>query len=124
MAPQRDRLFEALGEVVARVDDLDSLVPILQQLGRDHRKFGTVYAHYPAVGASLLATTLAALLGGWLLTRVWLALGEHTPRFAAAAEAAGVMVRSYAADGVRISIGEPAGNDVVLQVAGGFEPKV
>jgi hemoglobin-like flavoprotein len=37
MAHQRDRLFAALGEVVARVDDLDSLVPILQGLGRDHR---------------------------------------------------------------------------------------
>jgi NAD(P)H-flavin reductase len=56
MAHQRDRLFAALGQVVARVDDLDTLVPILQQLGRDHRKFGTVAAHYPAVGASLLAT--------------------------------------------------------------------
>jgi NAD(P)H-flavin reductase len=56
MAHQRDRLFSALGDVVARVDDLDALVPILQQLGRDHRKFGTVAAHYPAVGASLLAT--------------------------------------------------------------------
>ncbi len=56
MAHQRDRLFQALGEVVARVDDLDALVPILQQLGRDHRKFGTVAEHYPAVGASLLAT--------------------------------------------------------------------
>jgi NAD(P)H-flavin reductase/hemoglobin-like flavoprotein len=56
MAHQRDRLFSALGEVVARVDDLDALVPILQQLGRDHRKFGTLAAHYPAVGSSLLAT--------------------------------------------------------------------
>ncbi|WP_222195068.1 globin domain-containing protein [Modestobacter italicus] len=56
MAHQRDRLFAALGEVVARVDDLDTLVPILQQLGRDHRKFGALAAHYPAVGASLLAT--------------------------------------------------------------------
>jgi NAD(P)H-flavin reductase len=56
MAQQRDRLFAALGDVVARVDDLDSLVPILKQLGRDHRKFGTVAAHYPAVGSSLLAT--------------------------------------------------------------------
>jgi NAD(P)H-flavin reductase len=56
MAHQRDRLFAALGDVVARVDDLDALVPILQQLGRDHRKFGTLSAHYPAVGGSLLAT--------------------------------------------------------------------
>jgi NAD(P)H-flavin reductase len=56
MAHQRDRLFQALGDVVAYVDDLDRLVPILRELGRDHRKFGTVAAHYPAVGASLLAT--------------------------------------------------------------------
>ena len=56
MAHQRDRLFRALGDVVAMVDDLPSVVPILQQLGRDHRKFGALAAHYPAVGASLLAT--------------------------------------------------------------------
>ena len=56
MAHQRDRLFAALGDVVAKVDDLDALVPILQKLGRDHRKFWTVAAHYPAVGGSLLAT--------------------------------------------------------------------
>src|SRR3954451_12431183 len=56
MAHQRDRLFRALGDVVHYVDDLDSLVPMLQALGRDHRKFGTVAEHYPAVGASLLAT--------------------------------------------------------------------
>jgi NAD(P)H-flavin reductase len=64
MAHQRDRLFAALGEVVAKVDDLDALVPILRQLGRDHRKFGTVAAHYPAVGASLLAT-LQHFDDGW-----------------------------------------------------------
>jgi NAD(P)H-flavin reductase/hemoglobin-like flavoprotein len=56
MAHQRDRLFNALGDIVNYVDDLDALVPILQGLGRDHRKFGTVAEHYPAVGASLLAT--------------------------------------------------------------------
>jgi NAD(P)H-flavin reductase/hemoglobin-like flavoprotein len=56
MMQQRDRLFRALGHIVAKVDDLDTLVPFLQQLGRDHRKFGTLSAHYPAVGASLLAT--------------------------------------------------------------------
>src|SRR5207253_2540534 len=38
--------------------------PILQQLGRDHRKFGTVAEHYPAVGASLLAT-LEHFDDGW-----------------------------------------------------------
>ena len=56
MMQQRDRLFRALGHIVSKVDELDVLVPFLQQLGRDHRKFGTLADHYPAVGASLLAT--------------------------------------------------------------------
>jgi histidinol-phosphate aminotransferase len=55
---------------------------------------------------------------------VWLALGEQTPRFAAEAEAAGIMVRPYATDGVRITIGEPEANDVFLEVAEAFTPKV
>jgi NAD(P)H-flavin reductase len=56
MAHQRDRLFRALGDVAAHVHDLDAIVPMLEQLGRDHRKFGTVAQHYPAVRDSLLAT--------------------------------------------------------------------
>jgi histidinol-phosphate aminotransferase len=48
---------------------------------------------------------------------VWLPLGERATEFAAAAEQAGVMVRPFAGDGVRVSIGEPAGNDVLLEVA-------
>ena len=51
---------------------------------------------------------------------VWLALGDRTLEFAAAAEAEGVMVRPFAGDGARVSIGEPAGNDVFLKVAAGF----
>src|SRR3954462_5593214 len=72
MAHQRDRLFRALGDVVAMVDDLPAVVPILQQLGRDHRKFGALAAHYPAVGASLLAT-LEHFDDGWTpeLAKSW-----------------------------------------------------
>lgn len=51
---------------------------------------------------------------------VWLALGDRTVEFAAAAEAEGVMVRPFAGDGARVSIGEPAGNDVFLKVAAAF----
>jgi histidinol-phosphate aminotransferase len=47
---------------------------------------------------------------------VWLPLGERTAELAAAAEEAGVMVRPFAGEGVRVSIGEPAGNDVLLKV--------
>lgn len=51
---------------------------------------------------------------------VWLGLGPDTPRFAAAAEAAGIMVRPYAEDGVRITIGEPPANDVFLSLTADF----
>jgi NAD(P)H-flavin reductase/hemoglobin-like flavoprotein len=56
MATQRDKLLAALGYTVSRVDNLAELVPFLQQLGRDHRKFGIQAEHYPQVGASLVAT--------------------------------------------------------------------
>jgi NAD(P)H-flavin reductase/hemoglobin-like flavoprotein len=56
MAGQRDRLLNALGRIVSDVSNADSLVTFLQGLGREHRKFGTLAEHYPAVGASLLAT--------------------------------------------------------------------
>jgi NAD(P)H-flavin reductase/hemoglobin-like flavoprotein len=56
MTDQRDRLLNALGKIVADVSNHDALVPYLAGLGRDHRKFGTLAEHYPAVGASLLAT--------------------------------------------------------------------
>jgi histidinol-phosphate aminotransferase len=55
---------------------------------------------------------------------VWLPLGPDTPRFGAAAEEAGVMVRPYAADGVRVTVGEPDANDLFLRVAEEFDAKV
>ncbi|HET6626258.1 MAG TPA: histidinol-phosphate transaminase [Nocardioidaceae bacterium] len=51
---------------------------------------------------------------------VWLALGERTAELAAAADEAGVMVRPFAGDGARVSIGDRAGNDVFLSVAADF----
>jgi histidinol-phosphate aminotransferase len=54
---------------------------------------------------------------------VWLPLGERTLDFAAAADEAGVMVRPFAGEGCRVSIGEPAANDVLLDVASRFAPR-
>jgi hemoglobin-like flavoprotein len=56
MSGQRDKLVAALGAVVSNVDEIDNVVPLLEQLGRDHRRFSVVTEHYSAVGASLLAT--------------------------------------------------------------------
>ena len=55
MEVQRSRLLRALVHVVQMVDQPDELVPFLQQLGRDHRKFGVLAEHYDAVGAALLS---------------------------------------------------------------------
>jgi NAD(P)H-flavin reductase/hemoglobin-like flavoprotein len=56
MEVQRSRLLRALVHVVQMVDQPDELVPFLEQLGRDHRKFGVITQHYDAVGAALLGT--------------------------------------------------------------------
>ena len=53
---------------------------------------------------------------------VWLPLGDGVPAFVAAAEEAGIMVRPFAGEGARVSIGEPAGNDVFLRVAASLDP--
>jgi NAD(P)H-flavin reductase/hemoglobin-like flavoprotein len=62
MASQRDRLVSALGQIVAGVDRLDAVVPFVQGLGRDHRRFDVRAEHYPMVGEALLST-LAHFLG-------------------------------------------------------------
>ena len=51
---------------------------------------------------------------------VWLPLGDRTLEFVAAAEEAGITVRPFAGEGVRVSVGEPAANDVLLDVAANF----
>ena len=51
---------------------------------------------------------------------VWFDLGDRALEFAAAAEEAGVMVRPFAGDGVRATIGEVEANDRLVEVASGF----
>jgi NAD(P)H-flavin reductase/hemoglobin-like flavoprotein len=52
---QRDRLLRGLLRIVDLVDDPENLVRFCSRLGRDHRKFGALNGHYPAVGDCLLA---------------------------------------------------------------------
>ena len=60
---------------------------------------------------------------GWVVPAseanfVWLRLGEHTDAFAAACAEGGVVVRPFAGEGVRVTVGEPAADDAFLAVAG------
>ncbi|WP_127479466.1 histidinol-phosphate transaminase [Nocardioides pantholopis] len=51
---------------------------------------------------------------------VWFELGERTADFAAASEELGIMVRPFAGEGARVSIGETEANDRLLRLAEGF----
>ncbi|NLG55220.1 MAG: aminotransferase, partial [Rhodococcus sp.] len=42
---------------------------------------------------------------------------EHTPAYTSAAAEAGVLLRGYAHDGVRVTIGDPHENDAFLTFA-------
>ncbi|WP_445529110.1 globin family protein [Streptomyces cyslabdanicus] len=53
---QRDRLWAALGALVANLENTDTLIGMLENLGRRHGGYGVLPEHYPAVGASLIAT--------------------------------------------------------------------
>lgn len=51
---------------------------------------------------------------------VWFPVGERTPELVAACTEAGLSVRPYGSDGVRVTIGETEANDRLLQVARDF----
>jgi NAD(P)H-flavin reductase/hemoglobin-like flavoprotein len=54
MQVQRGRFLRALAHVVQHIDRPAELIPFLQQLGRDHRKFGVRAEHFDAMGAALV----------------------------------------------------------------------
>lgn len=53
---QRDRLWAALGALVNNIENTETLTGMLQNLGRRHVGYGALAEHYPAVGASLIAS--------------------------------------------------------------------
>lgn len=74
-----------------------------------------------------VAATLAKQ--GWELVDsqanfVWLRLGDRTMDFAAACAQAGVIVRPFPGEGVRVTIGEVAGNDLFLAAAEAFRKEL
>jgi NAD(P)H-flavin reductase/hemoglobin-like flavoprotein len=62
MDAQRDRLFQSLLRIGRDVENLAALTTYLQQLGRDHRKYGVRPGHYTHVGTALM-TALARYAG-------------------------------------------------------------
>jgi hemoglobin-like flavoprotein len=56
MAEQRKKLMQMLTAAVKGLDRLEQLVPVVQDLGRRHARYGVAEAHYETVGAALLWT--------------------------------------------------------------------
>src|SRR5436190_4239468 len=56
MAEQRKKLMQMLTAAVKGLDRLEQLVPVVQDLGRRHAKYGVEERHYGTVGEALLWT--------------------------------------------------------------------
>jgi hemoglobin-like flavoprotein/uncharacterized protein YjiS (DUF1127 family) len=54
VAEQRRKLAHAIALAVNGLDDLNALIPTLEDLGRCHARYGVTDAHYESVGAALL----------------------------------------------------------------------
>jgi len=65
MAEQRRKLMQALAAVVNGLDNLESLIPVLETLGRNHVRYGVIDRHYDTVGAALLWTLEQGLKDAW-----------------------------------------------------------
>ena len=65
MTMQRLKLMQTLGVAIRGLDDLETLLPIVEDLGRRHVGYGVTDAHYETVGAALLWTLEKGLGEAW-----------------------------------------------------------
>lgn len=54
MSEQRKKLMQTLAVVVGSLDDLNSIVPAIQHLGKRHVQYGVTVEHWNSVGSALL----------------------------------------------------------------------
>ncbi len=65
MEQQAAKLVQMIDVAVSKLNDLTVLLPALENLGRRHRGYGVLPAHYQVVGAALLLTLAQGLGGAW-----------------------------------------------------------
>lgn len=56
MEEQGKKLMQMIGTAVGKLDDMDSLVPVLQNMGKRHATYGVKNSNYDTVGAALIQT--------------------------------------------------------------------
>jgi hemoglobin-like flavoprotein len=65
MVEQGRKLMATLDMVVSQLDRLGEIVPLVEQLGRRHVRYGVEPEHYDTVGTALLATLRGGLGDAW-----------------------------------------------------------
>ncbi|MEU7254633.1 histidinol-phosphate transaminase [Streptomyces rimosus] len=93
------------------------------------RSEGALMERVDALVAERTRVCEALTAQGWTVPEthanfVWLRLGDRTLDFAAACEKAGVVVRPFPGEGVRVTIGETAAMDMFLQAAERFRKEL
>jgi histidinol-phosphate aminotransferase len=133
---------KAYGLAGLRVGFAVAHAPVAEALNKTAVPFGVSTVAQVAAVASLAAedelrarvellvkerSAMAAALAeqGWQVPRseanfVWLGLGERTDAFASACVAAGVVVRPFSGEGVRVTVGEPEATERFLAVSAAF----
>jgi hemoglobin-like flavoprotein len=90
LTEQGAKLMQVLGIAVAGLRNLDALLPVVEELGRRHTRYGVKEEHYETVGVALMQTLQAGLgesftpevAGAW--QRVYAALSTTMIEAAAA----------------------------------------
>jgi len=65
LAEQRKKLVQVLGTAVNGLDHLETLLPVVEELGRRHAGYGVLERHYGSVGEALLSTLEDGLGEAW-----------------------------------------------------------
>jgi len=65
LSSQRSKLIKAIHTVVMSLDRLDTLIPMISELGKRHADYGVEDQHYEQVGEALLWTLKTGLRQHW-----------------------------------------------------------
>jgi len=65
MTAQRRKLMDVIGTVVGNLEEIETLIPTVEALGRRHVGYGVEDRHYETVGAALLWTLEQGLGDQW-----------------------------------------------------------
>lgn len=65
MKDQKQKLMKTLGVAVQNLHQVETIIPVVQQLGARHVGYGVKPEHYDTVGAALLYTLEKGLGDGW-----------------------------------------------------------